>query len=81
MTQAEYLEAEFRRYYPDAHTLVVTEVDESIYVDICMPNAVLLLSWVFACGSDDDYYTFTRVGMDPLFPDTRQVLTIPLMPA
>lgn len=70
MTQEEYLEAEFRRYFPAADNIdVLPDEDETITVKVYTPEGT---SWDFfmEIGSDDDWYEF----LDP----TGVILTIPL---
>lgn len=77
MTQAEYLEAEFLRYYPRANVTVDDDEEEKIHVHVTIPVAgepdrFILTSFVMEVGSDDDCYHFTRRNGDSI--------TIPLMP-
>jgi hypothetical protein len=59
MTQAEYLEAEFRRYFPAAPDIVVTDHDDkSITVDVWILNVVKPLTYTLFVGSDDPWYDF-----------------------
>lgn len=69
MTQEEYLEAEFRRYFPTATSVAVTSDDEKLTVCVKTPDVA---PWYFhmEVGSDDDWYEFMDVqGV---------ILTIPL---
>ena len=73
MTLDEYLEAEFRRYFPDAQKIVVgpLRTDELIFVDVHTDSAINV--WCMEIGSDDDWYSFTHAR-------TGSTITIPLMP-
>lgn len=70
MTLAEYIHAEFSRYFPDATVISVWVNGETILVDVSreLSNTV----WDCEIGSDDDYYVFNSSVTDA-------VLTIPLM--
>lgn len=80
MTQAEYLEAEFRRYFPDATITVDTDEPEMLHVHVVRPihgepNRFSMTSFVMEIGSDDDWYEFSG-NNDP----HGVIITIPLMP-
>ncbi len=81
MTQAEYLEQEFRRYFPEASDITVDDETETLAVHILTPGAkpdhFRLTSWVCKIGSDDDWYIFTTAEA---ICDVAAVITIPLMP-
>lgn len=62
MTQSEYLEAEFRRYFPDAENIKATvhDTDEAIHVDVYTMGGAHVQPFYMEIGSDDDYYVFTN---------------------
>lgn len=68
---AAYLEAELRRYYPDAQTITVDHEDETFLVSVVLPSYEFDLRCEL--GSDDDWYTFTENSFD-------RIITVPLMP-
>lgn len=77
MSQAEYLKAEFLRYYPSSQITVHEETeDETIHVHIVTPingepNHFAQRSFVMSIGSDDDRYSFFN-------NHTGEVITVPL---
>lgn len=73
MTPTEYLEAEFRRYFPDATEIDVSfNDDETIDVDVLFVHPIHSM-FSMEIGSDDDYFIFTNV-------ETGAIITVPLMP-
>lgn len=70
MSIEQYIETEFRRYFPDAQSLNVDFFDETIVAHVDGRE------YRFVCGSDDDFYRFDRV--DGL--SICDYITIPLMP-
>lgn len=82
MTPEQYLETEFRRYFPDASDVTVDfdNDSETIHVHITTstgePDHSRLNSWVMEIGSDDSWYTFRPV----VELSYENVLTIPFNP-
>jgi hypothetical protein len=73
MTPTEYLEAEFRRYFPDANEIdVAFNDDETIDVDVVFDHP-RSYNFRMEIGSDDDFYVFTEVS-------SGMIVTVPLMP-
>lgn len=89
MTPTEYLQNEFRRYFPDALDVEVCfEDDETITVDVTAVQHELTVnigSFIMEIGSDDDHFIFIRrdvfrFGAIAQHADPCDVITIPLMP-
>lgn len=69
----QYLEAEFRRYFPDLTEFFISHDDHSEVIDVTIHTpTVSPWYWSFAIGSDDDWYSFSD--------SNGTLLTIPLMP-
>ena len=68
MTQIDYLEAEFCRYFPRAHMVAVARHDENIAVYVSLPDVFHPLLFTMAIGSDDDWYTFSNEAMTFTIP-------------
>lgn len=58
MTLQEYLEAEFRRYYPEARILVEENMDDELIEVAVFLTGEEPITYDMAIGSDDEYYDF-----------------------
>lgn len=59
-----YLEAEFRRYFPDATSIDVINRPDDEAIDVRVRTDYgayynVVTDFTFECGSDDDWYIFT----------------------
>jgi hypothetical protein len=75
-TLEQYIEAEFRRYFPDAGNITCFRpsddpMDEFLCVSVKNKDGTELDRWDFESGSDDSYYRFDN-GMG-------EIITVPLM--
>lgn len=73
MAVEQYIEAEFRRYFPSAKSIQAIAEEESILVLVYhqVREGVEPTRWYFECGSDDGYFSFSD--------GTGEIITVPLM--
>ena len=78
MTTEAYLEAEFRRYFPDAVRIDVDNNvdDEMITVAVQLPNVDGIWAFGMMIGSDDDMFRFEPEADTP----DSMTITIPFQP-
>lgn len=84
MTQAEYIEAAFKQYFPDSKITYAEREDLELLTVIECGQGDYVEVWNFYVGSDDGRYIFVREPReDEDLADHGQptdVITIPLMP-
>lgn len=84
MTQSEYLEHEFHRYFPDTEITVYTNLSETIDVFVRdTPNSDPDFIFRMEIGSDDPWYRFAdangivvTIPLEPKLPTYESVMRI-----